>query len=322
MTELHDDPHIVSGDGGHVDTVIPGLTGEKAREWRRFVRWTRVTEQPVLPGGGFSAAVVLAYLDEQAGAAGMRRNRVTALNAAHHRMGWPVPGDGEAVRRALNPKRTRRLAEQRALADQTLRQLPTTGWPEGLHGRRDAVILLLGTAGLRWAHIAGLTQSQVRVTDDMVTVGAQPLVELPATGDPETCPVAVFRRWQAVLAHAAEPRGHLVAERILTGSGPDDPELLETFADQPYLTDFDARGIADGYIGELDPLPAETIATITLTAVLPEQARVPVGVLDPTYHERGVAARHRAKPILDELDDILDRIEAFSVPAILDFPPA
>ncbi|MEU1527127.1 hypothetical protein ABZ413_33560 [Nocardia rhamnosiphila] len=131
----------------------------------------------------------------------------------------------------------------------------------------------------------------------------------------------VFRRWHAVLAHAAEPGGHLIAERILTDPEHNDPELLEKYSDQPYLTDFDTRGIADGYIGDLDPLPAETIARITLTALLPQPARVTTGMLDPGYYERGVAARHRTQPILDELDDFFDRIDAITVPAVLDFPP-
>lgn len=128
-----------------------------------------------------------------------------------------------------------------------------------------------------------------------------------------------------VLAHAPEPRGHLVAERILSASDSDhrpEPELLEHFAEQPYLTDFDDRGIAAGYIGELDPLPAETIAAITFGLVLPEPARVAAGMLDPGYYERGVAARHRDQRILDELDDILDRMDAFAVPGVLDFPPS
>ncbi|WP_459548564.1 hypothetical protein [Nocardia sp. X0981] len=313
MTGLHSDRSVT--------TALPGLTGEKAREWRQFVRWARATDQPALPGGGYSAAVTLSYLEENSGTSGMRRNRVTALNAAHHLMGWPAPGDAEPVRRALNPERAARLSDMRAQADPTLRRLPTTSWPEGLWGRRDAVILLLGTAGLRWAQIANLTQNQIRVTHAAVTVGAQPLVELPATGEPETCPVAVFRRWQAILAHAPEPRGHLIAERILTGAEGDDPELLEAFSGQPYLTEFDACGIAHGYIGELDPLPAETIATITLAAVRPCPAATAATALDPNYYQRGIAARHRAQPLLHELDDILDRIEALPVPAVLDFPP-
>lgn len=304
-----------------VPNARPVLTGEKAREWRQFMRWAHAIDQLELSGGGYPADAVLAYLDENPGTPGVQRNRVTALNAAHYRMGWPIPGHSEAVRRALNPTRTTRLGNLRARADRTLRQLPTTGWPEGLRGRRDAVILLLGTAGLRWAHIAGISQGQVRVTDTAVIVGPQPLVELPATHEPETCPVAIFRRWQAVLAHAPEPRGHLVAERILTGTGREDPELLDAFAEQPYLTGFDARGIANGSVAALDPLPAETIATIALTAVRPHPAAAAPAKLDPDYYQRGIAARRRAQTLLHELDDILDRLEALTIPAVLDFPP-
>ncbi|WP_157224338.1 hypothetical protein [Nocardia paucivorans] len=323
MNELHDQtPQAALLDHRRMPSRIPGLTGEQAREWREFWRWAAAAEIAELPGGGFPASAVLAYLEEVGGTLATRRGRVTAINEAHRCERTPVPGEAEAIRRALNPDRGARLDASRARADALLPQLPVTGWPEGLRGRRDAVIVLLGTSGLRWAQIAALIQRDIRVTDTAVTVGAQPLVELPATGDPQTCPVTVFRRWHAVLAHAPDPRGHLIAERILTDTdhGPE-PELLEHFADQPYLTDFDARGIAAGYIGELDPLPAETIAAITLGLVLPEPARAAVGVLDSDYYERGVAARHRDQRILDELDDILDRIDAWEVPAILDFPP-
>ncbi|MFD4406739.1 hypothetical protein ACFWPH_28650 [Nocardia sp. NPDC058499] len=301
---------------------IPGLTGEQAREWREFWRWAAAADIAELPTGGFCASAVLAYLEKVGGTLATRRGRVTAINEAHRRQRTPVPGEAEAVRRALNPGRAARLDAARARADQIVAQLPATGWPEGLRGRRDAVIVLLGTSGLRWAQIAALTQRDIRVTETAVTVGAQPLIELPATGDPETCPVAVFRHWHEVLAHAPEPRGHLVAERLLTD--PDhspNPQLLEAFAGQPYLTEFDDRGIAAGYIGELDPLPADTIAAITTSLVLPDPARTAAGVLDPGYYERGVAARHRDQQILDELDDILDRIDAFAIPGVLDFPP-
>lgn len=51
-------------------------------------------------------------------------------------------------------------------------------------------------------------------------IGSQPLVELTATGLPNTCPVAVIRRWATVLADAPRATGHIELERLLTA--PDD----------------------------------------------------------------------------------------------------
>ncbi|MGY2119677.1 hypothetical protein ACW9HR_37840 [Nocardia gipuzkoensis] len=39
---------------------------------------------------------------------------------------------------------------------------------------------------------------------------------------------------------------------------------------------------------------------------------MPAGDLDPDYYARGVAARWRTQPIVDELDDLLDRFDALT----------
>jgi hypothetical protein len=59
------------------------------------------------------------------------------------------------------------------------------------------------------------------------------------------------------------------------------------------------------------PLTAETVTAITTEDPL-EQLSRPAGDLDPDYHARCVAAHWRTQPILDELDDLLDRFDALT----------
>lgn len=291
-----------------------GLRPEHAREWRQFVRWGIAAGRPVLPA---PAQVLLDYLAAHPGTPATQRGRVTALTAAHQRAGLPTPGEAEAVRRLLNPGRAARLARARARVEQLLVRLPVTGWPHGLRGRRDAVILLLATAGLSWRRIAALTQADLTITDTAVSIGPQPLAVLDATGVPASCPVAVCRRWAQIAAHAPAATGHLTNEQILTDSDsgggehgvPAAVSLPPQYARQPLLCEFDDRGLALGYIDELDPLTPEQIAAITTTHLLTPDPVTEPGRLDPGYYERGVAARWRDQPIRDELDDLLDRLE-------------
>ncbi|MFJ9371209.1 hypothetical protein ACIRRA_43340 [Nocardia sp. NPDC101769] len=294
--------------------VLAGLSGEHAREWRQFLRWALAADLPVLPT---TADTVLAYLGDHTGTPATQRGRVTALNTAHQQAKLPAPGAAEAVRRALNPGRSQRLQAARTRADTVIERLPINGWPDALTGRRDAVLLLLATEGLGWTQIAALSQREITVTTGEVRIGAQPLLTLPATGHPRTCPVRVFRRWHQILAHAPAATGHIRLETLLTDpetAGPDgEPGPLAPpaeYRDQPLLCAFDGRGLAVGFIGELDPLPADEIAAITTGVLLGRDENPATGTdLDPDYHERGIAARWRARPVLDELDQLLDRFD-------------
>ncbi|MBL1079731.1 hypothetical protein JK358_35555 [Nocardia sp. 2] len=298
---------------------IPGLVGEHGREWRHFVCWAAAAERPYLPA---SDETVLAYLREHPGTEKTQRGRVTALNAAHRRKKLPLPGEAEAVRRALNPARAQRLQHQRGRADAIIARLPVTGWPDALTGRRDAVILLLATSGLSYPQIAGLRQADVTLTADAVTIGAQPLLKLDATGT-AGCPVRVFARWAAVLTHAPAATGHIHLERLLTAAADfavDEPQpessvprpFPAAYARQPLLCDFDGRGMAYGYVDELDPLSAETVADIALTHLLAPPPPGEEDDLDTGWHERGIAARRRMKDVGDELDVLLARMEAIA----------
>ncbi|MFD4356775.1 hypothetical protein ACFWPX_29785 [Nocardia sp. NPDC058518] len=330
-----DDPAVVELE--QVLARVRGLTGEHAREWEQFATWGIAHGLPVLPA---PASVLLDYLAAYPGTLATQRGRVSAIAAAHRRarrapgdplpivagspprVGVPSPGDAEAVRRILRPAehsrtgtrarpgRAQRLACARAELEPVIAHLPVTGWPHALVGRRDALVLHLITAGLAFDTIAALRQRDVRIHDAVVVVGTQPLVELPATGLPTTCPVTVMRRWATVLAYAPRPTGHIDLERLLTGTAEDEPVtgLLPRWAELPLLCRFDERGFADGYIDELAPLTRTEIIDI-FTSRRAFDMPSEIVELSADWHERGVAARHRDHATSQDLDDLLTRLE-------------
>ncbi|MGW5924253.1 hypothetical protein ACWFPY_35115 [Nocardia fluminea] len=315
---------------------VQGLRPEHDREWTQFACWAVANGHRVLPA---SAQVLLAYLAAYPGTLTTQRGRATADGAAHRVarresgdpqpvpstksvVGLPSPAEAESVRRVLRPQRAARLAGHRARVEAVLPHLPVTGWPDALTARRDAVILHLAAAGLSWDTIAGLHQRDVSLHDTVVMIGSQPLLELTATGLPITCPVAVTRRWATVLAHAPRATGHIELERLLTAA--DDVtepihQLLACWADQPLLTRFDGRGLADGVVDELDPLTGAEVAEIVATRMTFD---IPVATvdLDPDYYERGIAARARARArareISDDLDELFARLDAIADPLL------
>ncbi|MET8428815.1 hypothetical protein [Nocardia sp. NPDC004860] len=70
--------------------------------------------------------------------------------------------------------------------------------------------------------------------------------------------------------------------------------------------------MAHGHIDEFEPLRPDTIADIATGHLF---APTPPGAgpeLDDGWFERGIAARWRTKEAFDELDDLLDRVDAIA----------
>ncbi|MFI9507246.1 hypothetical protein [Nocardia sp. NPDC052566] len=311
---------------------LSALSAEYRRQWRDFALWCQASNLPALPTG---ADTVHAYLAEQHGAAvSSQRARVAAINAVHRLAGHPLPGRAESVRRALNPDRTSRLSRAQLRVHELLPDLATTGWPGGLFGRRDAAMLVLAAAGLSFTTLADLRQRELRVDDDAVTIGAQPLLVLPATGDPHRCPVIVLRRWAAVVVLAPHAAASFLLEHHLNSDDPiSTTRLRPEHEDLPVLTGFDHRGTPLALPGRLAPLSAAHIATLaaahhagraptrkrtpppTPTAA-PTPAPPPDIQLDPGYYAAGVAARHRARDIGSDLDELFDRLDREATAAL------
>ncbi|WP_280420866.1 hypothetical protein [Nocardia carnea] len=311
------------------DTSTNDLPERYQPAWEEFDDWCIVRGLKSCPA---DPGVVVAYLlADRDSSPETKRARVTAINAKHRLAGHPKPGRAERIRELYNPARAARRARTQTAVDAVLTELPVQGWLRGLFGRRDAVLLTLAAGGLSFPRLVALRQEQVQITDTSVIVDNGVLV-LPARPDePLLCPVQILRRWAAVTNLAPRGFGHAILAERLTDNTLLPADFDSGWASQPVLTAFDAHGYPAGHapIGRLHPLHPTAAAAIAAahlsgnsprhrnrprTAPAPEPTPTRPVVepieMDPTYHDRGIAARWRAQPIHDELDDLLDDLEA------------
>ncbi|MFD7008021.1 hypothetical protein [Rhodococcus jostii] len=293
-------------------------------DWALFVDWCTACDYRSLPA---HPSVLAEFLDDHPAADGTQRRRVAAINAVHTGAGLPAPGRAETIRQLLNMTRTDRLARVGERVAQVVPRLPVTGWPGGLFGRRDALILALAAAGLSFEEIARLRRTDITAERDALVVKAgEGWVRVTAESGVE--PVAVYRNWVEVLGFLDRyPSTKLLAGRLDKGAS------LSAFADsarrdeQPLFTPIDRWGHTPF---NPTPLTGHSIAALTrahLTGHAPvhkrpparqpptkshESAPAPVVAdveLDQGYYDRGIAARHNAHTDLTDVTDILDGIE-------------
>lgn len=296
--------------------------------WEEFVDWCIARDLKVWPAG---PGIVAAYLTANPKNPATQRGRVTAINTAHRLAGHPEPGRAEHVRHLYNPERAARRARTQAAVDAVLTELPIHGWVRGLFGRRDAALLVLAAAGLSFPRLVALRQEQIQITDTAVIVEDGMLVLPARPDDPLLCPVQILRRWAAVTNLAPRGAGHaLLAERLTDHTLPA-TDFDPHWAQQPVLTAFTANGYPAGHapigrLHSLHPGAAAAIAAAHLSGNPPRHRNRPriaylaepaaaVSVaepitLDPCYYDNGIAARRRDRPLHDELDDLLDTLEA------------
>ncbi|MFB7720093.1 hypothetical protein [Nocardia sp. NPDC056100] len=299
-----------------------GLAARYHRPWELFARWCAATDHPSLPA---TPLTVAAYLDDHPGSRGTHRTRLSAINQAHLVAGLPVPGRAATLRTALNEHRSARGERITARVNSIVRQLPTKGWTRGLFGRRNAALLMLSAAGLTYAQIADLVQDDLTLHDDHAII-ANGLASIAATGDPDTCPVAILRRWTDVVRLAPHPAGRGLLEHHLSRNTLPAAGFDPAHAKLPLFTSFDARGYTamhDNLVTWLRPLSATSIATIVAAhlsgplpayrtrATVPLRERssappVPESIeLEDTF-AAGVAARHRDHQRLNDVGSLWD----------------
>jgi hypothetical protein len=309
-------------------TATPtGLPARYRAGWRDFIAWCAVTDQIPLPAHPHTVAEYLCDTDDLGSmSAATRQGRVSAINAAHLVAGHRAPGAAEVVRRAANPDRGYRLSLLGEQVNQLLPQLAVWGWPRALFHRRAAALLVLAAAGLSAAEIADLRQQDLTDTGDQVLVGSLPRVEISATGEPSHCPVTALRRWFEVLVMVPNLAGHARLEHHLQHHTLPGSALQADDAELPVFTSFDYGGRPPfpGQHRRLVPLGADSVAALVrryLTGQIPahrgprprrsdqptqavtSSPLVDVELADTWAH--GIAARHRDRAQLDEIDDIL-----------------
>lgn len=294
--------------------------------WTLFADWCSATGHLALPA---QPETLAEFLADHPARLGTHRRRVTAINSAHRQRGLSEPGRAHAVHAALATRSHQRLQAVADALDEAIRQLPVSGWPHGLFGRRDALILTLVAAGLTYTEIAALRRGDLRRLGH----------ELVIDSDRKWClggPAAVHDRWARVqeildgyptirmLAHYFENPPEPVADRPA-------PYLGVAAAEQPLIVSIDRWGYTP-----LRPTPMteQSIAAITRAHVSGQapahRRRTPLPVLeaavhpsledgeeaialDPRYYRRGLTARRRAQAWLttvgDELDGVTSRAE-------------
>jgi hypothetical protein len=304
--------------------------------WTLFADWCSATGHVGLPAQPETLAEFLADHPAQAGT---HRRRVTAINSAHRQRGLSEPGRAHAVHAALATRRHQRLHAVADVLDEAIRQLPMTGWPHGLFGRRDALMLTLVAAGLTYTEIAALRRGDLRRQGHELVIDSARKWRL-GTGleAGEHTPGAVHDRWARVqeivdgfpnirmLAHYFEHPREPAADRPA-------PYLGLAAAEQPLIVSIDRWGYTP-----LRPTPMteQSIAAITrahlcgrapahrrrtplpstameVTAHPPPEDGQDAITLDSRYYRRGVTARRRAQAWLttvgDELDGVASRAE-------------
>jgi hypothetical protein len=184
----------------YVASVAPAnAIGARYRyDWQLFADWCTALELSALPADPLSIAV---FLDENPAATGTHRRRLTAINTVHARCGYTAPGTAHALRERLSRRKQAR-PDLRDTANTVIRWLPTTGWPGGLFGRRDALLLTLACRlQLSPTQIGRLNRSHVTFDGSSLCIPGHGIT-VPYDPDetPHTDPVAVYLRWARLQA--------------------------------------------------------------------------------------------------------------------------
>ncbi|MHC3370781.1 hypothetical protein AAI421_28080 (plasmid) [Rhodococcus aetherivorans] len=297
-------------------------------DWALFADWCTATDHRPIPASPDTLAL---FLREHPAAPATQRRRVSAINTVHTRRGHPPPGRSETVRRRLDAARAARLDRLTPLLLHKAAELPVTGWPGGLFGRRDALLLTLAATGMPFAQLARLRRGDVTVDAGAVVVVAtdgERFRLAPESGAGASPAVGVYRRWAEVLAFLDQyPNTDLLAQHLTDPIEVDQVALTDRQAHQPLLCPIDRWG----HLPLMpQPMTAQSVAALVrdhLSGRAPARPLLPLRkrgdrdddphvrfdtevALNPSYYERGVAARHQARDHLSGLADVFDEIEA------------
>ncbi|PKB41405.1 hypothetical protein ATL51_0071 [Pseudonocardia alni] len=281
------------------------------REWALFCDYAAAIGQPALPTTvptlvGFFAAVPARPATQA--------RRVRAIAAAHRQTGYllPRPETGPAALPRPRPRAARVGVPD---PGEMIAACATRGWPHGLHGRRDAFLVVATVVlDLPRARVRELVPAAVTVDDEGVRVGTQPvLVDL----DPRRCPTCAVVRWLELLGvldglGRGSARMDLTRAHAPTATGPHRHQCQgpqRWCAAATLLPAIDRYGWHDDY----RPITARTIRTrLALTAA---RASQPCEHDAPTPHPRTPAAAAplqatagRETPSLEQVLTLLDSI--------------
>ncbi|PBC39427.1 hypothetical protein CJ179_35970 [Rhodococcus sp. ACS1] len=317
----HVDPGAITPSVGNSPNLV--VPRRYRYDWALFADWCTACDNRVLPA---HPSVLAEFLADHPAADGTQRRRVTAINTVHIQAGLLAPGRAETIRQLLNTARADRLARVGERVAQVVPRIPVTGWPGGLFGRRDALVLTLAAAGLGFEQIARLRRADVTSEhDELVVRVGEGWARIAAGG---ANPAVVYRDWVEVLGFLDRyPSTQLLAGRLDKGAG------LSAFADnarrdeRPLLTPIDRWGHTPFASTALTGKSIAALVRAHLTGQAPVHKRLPTGrpttqsgedapvpavadvELDQGYYDRGIAARRDAHTHLEDVTTILDGIE-------------
>ncbi|MGV9948988.1 hypothetical protein [Rhodococcus aetherivorans] len=292
-------------------------------DWALFTDWCAAVDHRPISASPDTLAL---FLREHPAAVATQRRRLSAINAVHARHGYPPPGRTETVRRHLDASRASRLDRLARRLLQGAVELPHTGWPSGLFGRRDALLLVLASTGMSFTDIARLRRHSITVRDDVlvVTTGDGHRFHVPPDPDTEQNPaMVIYRRWAQIQAFLdLYPGTHLLRHHLTDPREILADPLNAEQARQPLLCPIDRWG----HLPHAEPMTPQSVSMLVrahLSGRAPTRRVLPVPpqddvdawiepdiVLDPGYYDRGAAARRRDHETLEDLADVFDEIEA------------
>lgn len=302
-------------------------------EWALFDDWCRAYHLPSCPADPMTVAHFLDF-DPDASPGTLRR-RIAAVNTVHRRAGHEPPGTATAVRRLLS-LRDRRLET----AQQVIHTLPTTGWPSGLFGRRDALLLhLVCVIGIPGSAITDLQCSDLRVVGTRIHIGGPHQIDLPIDRDDPHGLLQIWTRWahlQQLMMSKPSPRSWITPLRNATPVDTTATPPLKTPAPPvrpgaPLLPAFDRWGTPLALPGADGPglsaravhailavhlgggvrrhlPPASERATPEPKALAAPPAESHPAPLRDVYAD-GIAAKHRTKEQFSDIDDVFAEID-------------
>ncbi|MFE2122860.1 hypothetical protein ACFW9U_19665 [Rhodococcus aetherivorans] len=297
-------------------------------DWALFADWCTATNHRPIPATPEALAL---FLREHPAAVATQRRRLSAINTVHTHHGHPAPGRSETVRRPLDAARATRLDRLAPLLLHKAAELPVTGWPSGVFGRRDGLLLTLAATGMPFAQLARLRRGDVTVAAGALvatTTDGERFCLPPEPGAGASPAVGVYYRWAEIQAFLDQyPNTDLLAQHLTDPVEVEHRVLTDRQARQPLLSPIDRWG----HLPLMpQPMTAQSIASIVREHLAGRvRPRTPLPLrkqgdrdddphvrleteidLDPHYYERGIAARRSARDSLDGLADVFDDIEA------------
>jgi hypothetical protein len=327
--------HTPPAIGVH-DNVLDGLPRSYRGEWRLFTDWCTAFDVEPLASSAVTVARFLAFEPKLSRAAA--RRRVSAINTAHRLAGASPPGTVTAVRALLSARDRHRDA-----ATAVMPRLPVSGWPAGLFGRRDVLILtLVCHLGIPVTDVGDLRCGDVTINPATTTVhiGRHHQITAAAEADRPFGVYGVWQRWAAVRELTLRRPSPIAWSPILYDAptkpaAPHAVSVLEyTDRDAALLPAFDRWGNPTAPIGDtttgLSPRAVSAILRTHLQTPgrpvtdrsrwantirdrrTPPQEMIfeppPVVELADTYAD-GIDARRRAATELGDLDDVFTALD-------------